>query len=279
MANMEHPSQTPYLLRMSLEGVGLFRTEFLVLEHGSVPSENEQFRVYTNLIESTRGAQVVIRTFDIGADKNTAGLHRCSGMNPALGVRGIRRQLLRNPDELRIQIRAIMRASWNARVAILYPMVTDLDDIRKAKEQVSLAKEELRREGMPYSNDLRVGAMIEVPSAAILTTEILAEVDFVSVGTNDLIQYFTGADRDNPEVLGYQDPTGAAFRWLLEFVISKAREAGREQDVTICGEIASDPQMVPILLRMGFRSLSISPAQTEIVRSCVSNVSVTRSQE
>lgn len=279
MANIEHPSQMPYLLRKNLEGVGLFRTEFLILEHGTVPSEHEQFRVYTELMRSARDTPVVIRTFDIGADKNTADLHRCTGMNPALGVRGIRRHLLRDPDELRNQIRAVLRASLNARTAILFPMITNLNDIRKAKEQVLLAEAELRREGIPYCNNVRVGAMIEVPSAAILTTEILGEVDFVSIGTNDLLQYFTGADRNNPEVLAYQDPKGSAFRWLLEFVITKARELDRQKDVTVCGEIASDPEMVPILLEMGFRSLSISPARAEITRTCISNASVTTNQE
>lgn len=157
--------------------------------------------------------------------------------------------------------------------------MTDLDDISKAKEQIVLAEEEFSREHVPYGGELRVGAMIEVPSAAILTADILSEVDFVSVGTNDLLQYFTGTDRDNPEVLAYQDPAGRAFRRLLEFIIGKAREMDRERDVSICGEIASDPQMVPMLVQMGFRSLSISPVHTETIRSCISNVSIPACQE
>ena len=274
MANIEHPNQTSHLLRCGLEGIGLFRTEFLALERGFVPSEDEQFLVYRNLIESTKGISVVIRTFDIGADKSTAGLHRCVGMNPALGIRGIRRHLLREPEELRFQIKAILRASVDAEVAVLFPMITDLNDIKKLKEHMLAAKEELKREKKPFAEHVRVGAMVVVPSAAILTTEILELVDFISIGTNDLLQYFTGADRDNPEVLSYHDPGGSAFSWLLKYIIAEARGINREKDVNICGEIAGDVEIVPMLLKIGFRSLSISPAYAENIRSCISKTLV-----
>jgi phosphotransferase system enzyme I (PtsI) len=279
MANIEHPNQTYLLWHHKLEGIGLFRTEFMALERGFVPSEDEQFLAYRTLIENTKGIPVVFRTFDIGADKGTAGLHQCVGMNPALGLRGIRRHLLREPGELRDQIKAILRAAMDAKIGVMFPMVTDLNDIKKAKEHMFAAKEELRREKKVFAEHAKIGAMIEVPSAAILTAEILGLVDFVSIGTNDLLQYFTGADRDNPEVLAYHDPGGSAFGWLLDYIITKAREIGRDKDVNICGEIAGNAELVPSLLKMGFRSLSISPVHAEQIRTCIANTSVTQSKE
>jgi phosphotransferase system enzyme I (PtsI) len=273
MANIEHPTQTPLFLHHKLEGIGLFRTEFLALEYGYVPSEDDQFAAYRNLIESARGGLIVIRTFDIGADKNSAGINRCTGMNPALGVRGIRRHIHRDPEELRVQLRAILRASLHAQTAVLFPMITNVNDVARAKEFFFSVQEELRKEGTPFGEDVKIGAMIEVPSAAILTSEILGEVDFISVGTNDLLQYFTGADRDNPDVLSYYDPGGTAFAWLLKHIITKADELGRRKDVTVCGEMAGDTGLVSKLIRMGFRSLSISPVAAEKLRNCISQIS------
>jgi phosphoenolpyruvate-protein phosphotransferase (PTS system enzyme I) len=273
MANIEHPNQIPLFLHHKLEGIGLFRTEFLALEYGYVPSEDDQCLTYRNLIERAQGGFVVIRTFDIGADKNSAGINRCTGMNPALGVRGIRRHLHRNPEELRVQLRAILKASLHAQTAVLFPMITDVNDVKQAKEQFFSVQEELKQEGIPFDEDVKIGAMIEVPSAAILTSEILSEVDFISVGTNDLLQYFTGADRDNPDVLSYYDPGSPAFAWLLEYIIKRADELGRKEDVTVCGEMAGSTNLVSKLIRVGYRSLSISPVATAQLRTCISRIS------
>ena len=267
MANIDNPDQIQLVPRNRLEGVGLLRTEFLVLQADTVPTEKEQYDIYRHVF--TAVGRVVIRTFDIGGDKQIANLHYCTGQNPALGVRGVRRQLLRHPEELRIQFRAILRAAMGCQVDILLPMVTTVNDIRQVKQIFEDVKEQLREEGNLFSDEVRLGAMIEVPAAAIGISEILAEVDFVSVGTNDLLQYFVAADRDNEAVLGYEDFENQAFLWLLRFVVERAAELGKEHEVTICGEIASNAQLVPLLLGLGFRSLSITPTSAQSVRNAI----------
>jgi len=268
MANINNPDQIQLVLRNRLEGVGLLRTEFLVLQADTIPTEEEQYEIYRHVFTAV-GRRVVIRTFDIGGDKQIANLHYCTGQNPALGVRGVRRHLLRYLEELRTQLRAILRAAVGCQVDILLPMVTTVDDIRQVKHISEDIKEELREEGNPFSDEVRLGAMIEVPAAAIGISEILAEVDFVSVGTNDLLQYFVAADRDNEAVLGYEDFENKAFLWLLGFIIERAAELGQEKNVTICGEGASHPELVPLLLSLGFRSLSITPTSAQSVRNVI----------
>jgi phosphotransferase system enzyme I (PtsI) len=152
-------------------------------------------------------------------------------------------------------------------------MITDLEDVRKAREYLTACREELTARGLCFNNEAKLGAMVEVPSAAILASEILQEVDFISIGTNDLLQYLTGADRDNPEVLHYYDPQNIAFRWLLEHILEGARKLGREKDVTICGEIAGNPKIIPLLLKMGFRSFSVPPVVAEEIRNVIAHVS------
>ena len=273
MANIENPNQVALALRGNLEGIGLFRTEFMALARGFVPEEDEQFQIYRGVIESMGTQPVIIRTLDIGADKRTAALHRCVGTNPALGVRGIRRHLLRRPEELHAQLRAILRASVDASVGILFPMVSNVQDIVWAKKCLAEAESQLKSRGARFSEDVRIGAMVEVPSAAIDTSELLREADFISVGTNDLLQYLMGADRDNPEVLPYYDPNSSAFRWLLRHIVSEANKAGRQGDVTVCGEMAGNAQFLPLLLEVGFRSFSISPAAATNVRRAISEYS------
>ena len=271
MANINNPDQIQLVLRNRLEGVGLFRTEFFVLEAESFPTEEEQYEIYHRVFTAAGGRQVVIRTFDIGGDKQIAGLHYCTGQNPALGVRGVRRHILRRPEELQTQLRAILRAAVGFPVGILLPMITTVDDIREVKRLFQNVKEELRARNDTFSAEVQLGAMIEVPAAAISISDILAEVDFVNVGTNDLLQYFVAADRDNEAVLKYEDFESRAFLWLLHFIIERAAESGKEKDVTICGEIASHPQLVPLLLGLGFRSLSITPTSAQSVRNAIAD--------
>ncbi len=271
LANIENPDQVGMAFQKGLEGIGLFRTEFFVLTSGRFPDEEEQYSIYRKVINASEGRRVVIRTFDIGGDKQGTSLHRCTGQNPALGVRGIRRHLLRNPEELRTQIRAILRAAEGGVVGMLFPMVTTVDDIRETRRLVQSAKEELRTQGLLFSENVMSGAMVEIPAAAIAVREILSEVHFVSIGTNDLLQYFMAADRDNEDVLQYNDVKNGAFLWLLRFIIGKATEMGRAEDVTVCGEIASRPNLVSELLRLGYRSFSVSPSAAEQVRAAVSN--------
>jgi phosphotransferase system enzyme I (PtsI) len=269
MANIDNPDQIPLMHRNRLEGIGLFRSEFLILRSSSFPTEQEQYEIYRHVFKAAAGQRVVVRTFDIGGDKQIDDLHDCTGQNPALGVRGVRRHLLRHREELRIQARAILRAAQGCHVDILLPMVTTADDIRKVRHVLEEVKKELRDQGTPFSDEVRLGAMIEVPAAAIGISEILTEVDFVNVGTNDLLQYFVAADRDNEAVLGYEDFENKGFLWLLRFIMERAAELGQENEVAICGESASNPQLVPLLLALGFRSLSITPTSAQTVRNAI----------
>ncbi|MFW6115123.1 MAG: phosphoenolpyruvate--protein phosphotransferase [Thermodesulfobacteriota bacterium] len=271
MANVDNPDQIQLVRRNRLEGVGLFRTEFSILQSNSIPTEEEQYAIYLRVLAAA-ATRVVIRTFDIGGDKQIAGLNYCTGQNPALGVRGVRRHLLWHPKELRTQLRAILRAAVGYQVDILLPMVTTVDEIRQVKTIFEGVKEELRQEGRPFSHEVGLGAMIEVPAAAIDITEILAEVNFVNIGTNDLLQYFVAADRDNDAVLSYENFDNKPFLWLLGYIIERASALGKQQDVTVCGEGASYPELVPLLLGLGFRSLSITPTAAQPVRNAISSI-------
>jgi len=275
-ANINNPDQIHLVLRNQLEGVGLFRTEFFVLETESFPTEQEQYDIYHSVFAAAEGRRVVIRTFDIGGDKKIADLYYCTGQNPALGVRGIRRHLLQRPNELQNQLRAILRAAVGFPVGILFPMITTVDDMREVKRLFENVKEKLRRENKPFSEEIQIGAMIEIPAAAISVGDILAEVDFVNVGTNDLLQYFVAADRDNDAVLMYENFENKAFLWLLKFIIERAVELGKEKNVTICGEVASNPELVPLLLSLGFRSLSITPTSAKSTRNAIANTDLRR---
>jgi len=273
-ANIESPHQISSMLGQGLEGIGLFRTEFLILAHGSVPSEETQYHIYSDIIGKSAGRTVEIRTFDIGADKKVL-FQECTGDNPSLGVRGIRRHLLGQAEELRVQLRAIIRAGANGHAGILIPMVTTIDDVVEVKRHFVSVKNELRKSGLAFSENVTLGAMIETPAAAVAVQDILSEVDFVSIGTNDLLQYFMAADRDNEQVIHYQNIKNPAFLWLMKFIIHQARDLGRELDVTICGEIAAQPQAIPILLQLGYRSFSVSPVAASGFREVCAHIDLT----
>lgn len=268
-ANINHPDQARLCLEHRLSGVGLFRTEFLVLERGRLPDEEEQYRIYRGVVDRLAGRPLVIRTFDIGADKNPGGLDECTGRNPALGVRGLRRHLLRYPEELRAQLRAALRAAFEADVSILLPVVTHVDDVRTARDHLDEVARELANSGIPFNPRVRVGAMLEVPSAALGIGALLEAADFVSIGTNDLIQYLTAADRDNPSVICYHDAESSGIYELLAFVMRTARSLGRERDVFVCGELASEPEGAAALVRLGIHSLSIVPMAAARVRKAL----------
>jgi phosphotransferase system enzyme I (PtsI) len=268
-ANLDHPAQGPLCLAHRLRGVGLFRTEFLVEGLGSLPDEEMQYRTMRELTDALGGRPLVVRTFDFGADKEPVGLHKCLGPNPALGLRGIRRHLQRSPEELRTQIRAILRVSADADVSILVPMVTTADDVRAVRSILREETERLQSRGVRVSGTVRLGAMLEVPSAALEAAELLEVADFLSVGTNDLVQYLTAADRDNPAVLEYQTPAKSGLYRLLEFVMAAARAAGRQRDLSVCGELASDPEGARELVHLGFRSLSVTPQAAATVRDAL----------
>ncbi|MBN1863708.1 MAG: phosphoenolpyruvate--protein phosphotransferase [Victivallales bacterium] len=271
-ANIENPDQVKLMLQYGLDGIGLFRTEFLVSAEGQMPTEQAQYAAYRAVIENAHGRVVTIRTFDIGGDKTMGLAVRCTGRNPVLGLRGIRRHLAKNPDELRTQFRAIFRAAADAPVGILIPMVTTVEDIVETKRHWVSVGEELERAGIAHSRNVVLGAMIETPAAAAAVADIISEVSFISLGTNDLLQFFMAADRDNESVLNYQDATHPAFLWLLRHVIEQVRSVGREADVTVCGEVASDMRVFPHLVRMGYRSFSVSPVSSAAFRSVCADV-------
>jgi phosphotransferase system enzyme I (PtsI) len=265
-ANIDHPAQVRLCFKHRLRGVGLFRTELLVSDHGIVPDEETQYRMFRDLAEALAGRPLVVRTFDFGAEKEPAGLQECLGRNPSLGIRGIRRHLHRFPVELRTQLKAVLRAAADADISVLLPMVTHAGDIRAVMAHLMDATEELKSQGIPFNGDIRVGAMLEIPSAALHTAELLEVVDFLSVGTNDLVQYLTAADRENPAVVDYHDVESSGLYRILEIVMETATAMGRQDDLSICGELASDPVVARDLVRLGFRSLSVTPHAADAVR-------------
>ena len=275
-ANLDHPAQAPLCFVHRLRGVGLFRTEFLGGGVGGMPDEETQYRTIQDLAVVLGGRPLVVRTFDFGADKEPLGLHGCLGPNPALGLRGIRRHLQHFPEELRTQLRAILRASVDADVSILLPMVTTADDVRAVRSILQEETARLHARGVRASDRIRLGAMLEVPSAALEVAEMLEVADFLSVGTNDLVQYLTAADRDNPAVLAYQNPRRSGLYRLLRFVMEAARAVRRHHDLSVCGELASDPEGARELVRLGFRSLSVTPQAAATVRAALQAPSASR---
>jgi len=268
-ANIDSPAQAALCFAYRLRGVGLFRTEFLVGDREAMPDEESQYRTIREVVDALRGRPLVVRTFDFGADKEPMGRYQCFGPNPSLGLRGIRRHLQRFPEELRTQVSAILRAAVGADVSILLPMVTTAHDVRAARDLLEQVAERLALRGVPYAAAVKLGAMLEVPSAALQVAELLEVVDFLSVGTNDLVQYLTAADRDNPAVLGYHTAEGSGLYRILDFVMEAARAAGRQRDLSICGELASDPHAAREFARLGFRSLSVTPQAAAAVREAL----------
>ncbi len=270
MANIELPEEVELALSFGAEGIGLFRTEFLYLFSDKEPTPEEQEKLYTTVLEKMNGKPVVIRTVDIGGEKKSAFFTIGKEDNPALGLRGIR-YFIKNPQILTEQIRAILRAGKKHRVKILFPMITEVEEIREIKEIVNkIAKEEnINR------NDYDLGIMVEVPSAALIIDKLAREVDFVSIGTNDLIQYTLAVDRGNPSVNYLYKAVNPAILKLIKNVADEGRKAGIE--VQICGEMASNPIFAMILLGLGINSISMSPIAIPLVKrtlraSCIRNL-------
>jgi phosphotransferase system enzyme I (PtsI) len=238
------------------DGVGLFRTEFAFMERLKFPSEEEQFQLYKDVLERAQGKRVTFRTLDVGGDKPLPYLRTPPEHNPVLGWRGIR-LTLRWPDLFFTQMRALVRASAFGKTSILLPMVTNLQEVEAAKGILHLILKDLDEQGIPHGNNLGFGVMIEIPSLALMMDHLSKQVDFVSVGTNDLAQYLFAVDRDNPRVSDLYDPFHPGF---LRFLAEIAKSGRKWQlPTTICGEIASETSLVPVLIGLGFRRLSMSP--------------------
>jgi phosphotransferase system enzyme I (PtsI) len=271
LANIELPDDTAAALQAGAVGVGLFRSEFLFLNRGGdLPGEDEQFEAYRNAVQAMQGLPVTIRTVDVGADKplermNAAELRHEHGLNPALGLRAIRWSLA-EPAMFRQQLRAILRASAFGRVRILVPMVAHLSEARAVQEILARVRQQLDDAGRLYG-PVEVGAMVEVPAAALIIEQLLQHFDFVSVGTNDLIQYTLAIDRADEAVSHLYDPWHPAVLQLLQQTIGAARRLGR--GISVCGEMAGDVQFTELLLAMGLRSFSMHPARIPSVKQRV----------
>ena len=271
LANIELPGDAVNALEAGAVGVGLFRSEFLFMNrNGDLPDEDEQFEAYRAAVEAMSGLPVTIRTVDIGADKPldrmaTHELRHEHGLNPALGLRAIRWSLS-EPAMFRQQLRAILRASAHGKVKILIPMVAQRGEILATLDTLARAKQQLRDSGVVF-NDVEIGAMIEVPAAAMTMPLLLHHFDFVSIGTNDLIQYTLAIDRADEAVAHLYDPWHPAVLRLISNVIAAANAAGKP--VSVCGEMAGDVAFTEMLLGMGLRSLSMHPSQISAVKQRV----------
>ncbi len=262
-ANLEFPGPVDDLLAAKSIPVGLYRTEFLYLEDPDSPDEKAQFKYYDRIAGKFAKSHVIFRTFDLGSDKVKAGGPMVAEPNPALGWRGIR-SMLEMPDVFKTQIRAILRASTRRNLSILLPMITDLGELKKARRLISQAMLELRRKGESFDERIRVGIMVEVPSAALTAEPLARAADFISIGTNDLTQYTMSADRGNSLVAGLYNPYHPSVLNLIGMTIEACRKHGK--DVSICGEVAGDPLAIPLFVGMGVNSLSMNP--TKIFDSC-----------
>ena len=267
-ANIELPGDVGQARAVDAAGIGLFRTEFLFLNRDGMPGEEEQYASYRSVAEAMAGRPVVIRTLDIGADKNLRGVER-SEANPALGQRAIR-YCLAEPQMFLTQLRAILRASAHGRIRLLVPMLAHAHEIEQTLALVGQAKEQLHGRGLPFDEGIEVGGMIEIPAAALALGVFLQKLDFLSIGTNDLIQYTLAIDRTDEAVAHLYDPLHPAVLRLIAHTIQAGARAGLP--VAVCGEMAGDPQLTRLLLGMGLTQFSMHPAQIlevkqEVMRS------------
>lgn len=249
-------------------GIGLFRSEFLYLENDDYPTEEFQFNVYKNVLKRMDGKKVVIRTLDIGADKKIKYFNLDAEENPALGYRAIRICLTRQ-DIFKTQLRALYRASVFGNLSIMFPMIISKKEILLVKEIAEQVKEELKKEGIPFSENIEIGIMIETPAAALISDELAMEVDFFSVGTNDLIQYTLALDRQNPKLDSFYDSHHDAVLKLIRFTADNAHKHNKW--IGICGELGADLSLTEQFLKMGIDELSVSPSLVLSVREKVRN--------
>jgi len=262
-ANIARPSDVSMVLENGGEGIGLFRSEFLFMESAVPPDEETQYQAYHSVLKRMGTRPVIVRTLDIGADKTVPYLNLPREENPALGYRAIRLCLDR-PEFFKVQLRALLRASVHGNLHIMFPMIVSVRELRAAKQLLAECKQELREKGIPVAGTIPVGIMIETPAAALLSDELAPECDFFSVGTNDLLQYTLAADRMNSKVAQtFADGQKAVLR-LIHLAAMSAAKHGIWCGV--CGEAAADPELIPALLALGVRELSVSPSSILQVR-------------
>ena len=276
-ANIEGPEDMASVQASGANGIGLFRTEFLFLNRSTPPTEEEQFEAYRAVASQIRSGQTaIIRTLDLGGDKMPGDLQRQGEPNPFLGWRAIRISL-DCPEIFRSQLRAILRAGCHGKVRILLPMVSALEELRATKIILASCKEELRAEGIPFCDSVPMGVMIEIPSAALIAEDLARESDFLSIGTNDLTGYTLAVDRLNERVARLYQPTHPAVVRLIHMTVQAANRHGRP--VGVCGEMAGEPALVPLLVGLGVHELSVTPALIPAVKFLLRRLRLSEAQE
>ena len=270
-ANIGNIKDLATVIQNDAGGIGLFRSEFIYLEKEDFPTEEEQFQIYRQVAQTMAGKRVIIRTLDIGADKQCDYFHMEHEENPALGCRAIRICLTR-PEIFKTQLRALFRASAFGKIAIMYPMITSVQEVRKIKEIVEEVKAELTSQGVEFGNPEQ-GIMIETPAAAIISDDLAKEVDFFSIGTNDLSQYTMAIDRQNPQLDLFFDPHHPAVLRMISLVMENAHKAGIWAG--ICGELGADQSLTKEFLAMGVDELSVSPGSILPLRKIILETNVT----
>ncbi len=268
-ANIGTPKDVPGVIENGGEGVGLYRTEFLYMDSNELPTEDEQYEAYKKVLEAMDGKPVVVRTMDIGGDKELPYLDLPDEMNPFLGYRAIRISL--EEDEIfRTQLRALLRASVHGKLRIMFPMIATIQELRDAKAILEEERQKLVDQDVDVADDFQVGIMIEIPAAAIIADQLAKEVDFFSIGTNDLMQYTMAADRMNERVSYLYQPYNPSLLRLIDFVIKAAHKEGKWAGM--CGEVAGDQRAVPLLLGMGLDEFSMSATSILKTRSLLSKL-------
>ena len=275
-ANIEFPHEVQASLRRGADGIGLYRTEFLYLAAIREPTEEEHYQAYAHVVRSMKQRPVVIRTLDLGADKMGQIPHGEEERNPFLGLRSIRLSL-QNLPLFRIQLRAILRASALGPVQVMFPLVATLKQLRQARAILDEVMHELRQEGIDHDPDLPVGVMIEVPSAVMVIDRLLDEVDFISIGTNDLIQYALASDRSNKDVAQLYQASDPGVLRLIERSIQAAEDAGIP--ASVCGQMSGMPCYIPLLLGMGLRGFSVPPSSIPEVKQVCRSVTIAQCKE
>lgn len=256
-ANIGNASDVGAVLKNDAGGIGLFRSEFLYLENETFPTEEQQFAVYKQVAENMAGKKVIIRTLDIGADKQVDYFGLDKEENPALGYRAIRICLTR-PEIFKTQLRALYRAAFYGNISIMFPMIISVSEIHKIKEMIKEVKAELKEQGIPYKEDVELGVMIETPASVMISRELAKEVDFFSVGTNDLTQYTLAIDRQNSKLDEFYDPHHPAVLAMIRMAAENAHAEGKW--IGICGELGADLELTEEFLKMGLDELSVSPS-------------------
>jgi phosphotransferase system enzyme I (PtsI) len=274
-ANINNLADAQAAHNVGATGVGLFRTEYLFLTHHDVPGEEEQYEHYRQMINSAPDQTITIRTLDLGGDKTVPYLGRRGEPNPFMGWRSTR-IFFENPRLFVTQIRAILRAGRHGKVSILFPMITTLEELKFINKKVKETRDDLTREGVLFGENIKTGVMVEVPAAAMCIDAILRETDFISIGSNDLIQYLVAADRDNPKVAHLCEPLAPAIFRVLRMVLDACQRTGTP--VTLCGEMAGQPRSVLVLFGMGLRRFSMSPAFIPQIKELLSSVTTAQAE-